>query len=147
MLEKKIAFIEKTHAEYLRENAYIESSIKMYRDGTMHGRDQEVGLRQDAENKKREAEWLREQACQDCVSGIDHRLHGNLAQANPILSQVEQLISEADQLDKEANEHIRQIEKNNKECQTLMAHVLANGRFRSDLMQSMEGFQTQLGDL
>ena len=104
-------------------------------------------MRQNAENKKREAEWLREQAGQDCVLAIDHRLHGNLAEANPILRQVEHLISEADQLDREANEHLSQIEKNNKECQTRMAHVLANVRFRSDLMQSMEGFQTQLTDL
>ena len=30
-------------------------------------------------------------AGQSCVLGIDHRSHGNLAQANPILRQVEQL--------------------------------------------------------
>ena len=67
----------------------------MYRDGTMRRQNQEAGLRQDAENTKREAEQLREQAGRDCVSGIDHRMHGNLAQANPILCQVEQLINEA----------------------------------------------------
>ena len=104
-------------------------------------------MRWDAESKKGEAERLREQAGRDCVSGIDHRLHRNLAQANPILHQVEQLINEADQLDREANEHLSQIERNNNECQTLMVHLLANGHFRSDLMQSMAGFQTQLIDL
>ena len=57
------------------------------------------------------------------------------------------MINEADQLDREANEHLSQIERNDNECQTFMAHLLANGRFRSDLMQSMAGFQTQLIDL
>ena len=62
MLEMRIAEIERTHAEYLRENADTERSINMYRDGTMRQQNQEAGLRQDAENKKREAEQLREQA-------------------------------------------------------------------------------------
>ena len=53
MLERRIPDKEKTHAEYLQENADTESSINMYRDGTMRRRDQEAGLRQDAENKKR----------------------------------------------------------------------------------------------
>ena len=57
------------------------------------------------------------------------------------------MINEADQLDREVNEHLSQIERNNDECQTLMAHVLENGCFRSDLMQCMAGFQTQLIDL
>ena len=60
-------------------------------------------MRQDVENKKREADQLRVQAGQDCVSGIDHRVHGN-KQANPILRQVEQLINDADQLEREAEE-------------------------------------------
>ena len=107
-LEKKIADIERTHAEYLRENADTEGSINMYLSGTICRQNQEAGLRQDAEDKSREVERLREQAGQDCVSGIDHRMRGNLAQANPILRQVEQLISEADQLDREANVHLSQ---------------------------------------
>ena len=98
----------------MQENADTEKSINMYRDGTKHRRDQEAGLRQDAENKKREAEQLREQADWDFVLGINHRMHGNLVQAQPILCQVEQLINKADQLEIEANEHLSQIEKNNK---------------------------------
>ena len=62
MLERRKDYIERTHAEYLQESTDTESSINMYRDGTMRQRNQEAGLRQDAENKKREAEQLREQA-------------------------------------------------------------------------------------
>ena len=35
ILERRIADIEKTHADYLREKADTESSINMYRVGTM----------------------------------------------------------------------------------------------------------------
>ena len=104
-------------------------------------------MRWDAKSKKGEAERLREQAGRDFVSDIDQRLHGNLAQANPILRQVEKLINEADQLDREANEHLSQIEKNSIEIQILVTHALENCRFRGELMQSMAGFQTQLTDL
>ena len=109
----------------------------MYRLGTINRPDQEAGLRRDAKSKKRVAERLREQARQNCVSGIDHGLNGNMSQANPILRQVEQLINKADQLDREANEHLSQIERNNMECQILLARVLENGCFRGELMQNM----------
>ena len=72
LLERRIADIEKTQAEYLRENADTESSINMYRAVTMCRRDQEAGLRRNAKSKKGEAERLREQAGRDCMSGIDH---------------------------------------------------------------------------
>ena len=85
MLEKKMADIEKTRAVYLRESADTEKAIKMYQKGIIRRRDQEAELRQDAENKKREADQLRVQAGQDCVLGIDFRTHGMEMKANPIL--------------------------------------------------------------
>ena len=112
-LEQEIADLERTHAIYLRESADFEGSINRYLSHTTCLRNQEAGLRLDAEHKRREVERLREQAGQECVSGIDHRMRGNLAQANPILRQVERLICEADQLDREASAHLSQIEKNN----------------------------------
>ena len=69
----------------------------MYRDASRQRRDQEAGLRQEAENKKREAERLRGEAEQSFLSGIDHRSHGNMVQANPILHHVEQLLNEAEE--------------------------------------------------
>ena len=110
-IEKKIADIERTHVVYLRENADTEGSITKYLSGIIRRQNQEAGLRQDAEHRRREVERLRGQASQDCVSRIDHRMRGNLAHANPILRQVEQLIYEADQLDREASVHLSQIEK------------------------------------
>ena len=85
MLEKKMADIEKTRAVYLRESADTEKAIKMYQKGIIRRRDQEAELRQDAENKKREADQLRVQAGRDCVLGIDFRTHGMEMKANPIL--------------------------------------------------------------
>ena len=85
MLEMKMADIEKTCAVYLRESADTERAINMYQRGVIRRRDQEAGLRHDAENKKREADQLRVQAGQDCVLGIDFRTHGMEMKANPIL--------------------------------------------------------------
>ena len=62
MLEMKMADIEKTCAVYLRESADTERAINMYQRGVIRRRDQEAGLRHDAENKKREADQLRVQA-------------------------------------------------------------------------------------
>ena len=126
MLEKEIADIERTHAIYLRERADFEGSIKRYLSDTTRLRNQEAGLRQDAEHKRREVEWLREQAGQDCVSGIDHRMHGNLAQANPILHQVERLICEADCLNSDSSAHLSQIKK--KKRQSLTSYVPCYGK-------------------
>ena len=110
-LEKEIADIERWHAIYLRGSADFEGSVNMYLSDATCLQNQEAKLRLDAERKRREIERLREQASQECVSGFDHRMRGNLAQANPILRQVERLICEADHLDREASAHLSQIEK------------------------------------
>ena len=144
-LEQEIADLERTHAIYLRESADFEGSINRYLSHTTRLRNQEAGLRLDAEHKRREVERLREQAGQDCVSGIDHRMRGNLAQANPI--QVEQLICEADCLDRESSAHLSQIEKNNDKVQFLMSHAMARISFRGELVQAMADLQTQLTGL
>ena len=65
MLENKMADIEKTRVVYLRESADTERAIKMNQRGIIRRRDQEAELRQDAENKKREADQLRVQASRD----------------------------------------------------------------------------------
>ena len=91
-LEKEIADIERWHAIYLRESADFEGSVLMYLSDATRLQNQEAGLRLDAEQKRREVERLREEASQECVSGVDYRMRGNLVQANPILRQVEQLI-------------------------------------------------------
>ena len=147
MLEQRIAEVESSHETYVRENNDTEASINMYRDASRWRREQEAGLRQEAENKKREAERLRGEAGQSCLSGIELRSHGNMAQANPILRQVEQLLNEAEELDRQANEHLSQIEKNNDEVQILMAHAMANARFRGELRQAMAESQTKLAEL
>ena len=107
-------------------------------------RNQEAGLRHDSEHKRRETERLREQAGQECVSGIDHRMHGNLAQANPILRRVEQLIHEADRLEEESKAHIRQIESNNEGIPCLVASVEMMTNFRDEILQGMVGLQNRL---
>ena len=56
MLEQSIAEIESRHEDYVRENINTETSINMYRDAIWRRRGQEAGLRQQAEDKKREAE-------------------------------------------------------------------------------------------
>ena len=147
MLEQRIAEVSSRHGTYSREKNDTEALINMYRDASRWRRDQETGLRQEAENKKREAERLRGEAGQRCVSGIDHRSHGNIAQASPILRQVEQLLDEAEELDRQANEHLSQIRNNNNEVQILMAHAMLNARFRAELMQSMAELQTKLTEL
>ena len=101
----------------------------------------------EAESKKGEVDRLREQTGQDCVSGIDQRILGNVAQANPILHQVEQLINEADQQDREAQEHFNHIERNNNEGQALMADIVENRRFRGELMGNMASLRTWLINL
>ena len=75
-LEKEIADIERWHALYLRESADFEGSVLMYLTDATRLQTQEAGLRLDAEQKRREVEWLREQADKKCVLGIDHRMRG-----------------------------------------------------------------------
>ena len=94
-LEMDVDDAERLHATFLRHSADIEDIIDRYLTQITSLRNQEAGLRQDSERKRREVERLREQVGQDCVSGIDHRTHGNLAQATPIMRRVEQLIYEA----------------------------------------------------
>ena len=96
---------------------------------------------------RRDADQLRVQASQDCVSGIDLRTHGMQMKANPILHQVEQLINDADQLEREAKERCSQIEKAGEEIILIESRVLEHSNFRSELVQCMFGFQTQLTDL
>ena len=84
-LEQEIADLERTHAIYLRESADFEGVTNRYLSLIKHLGNQEAGLIQDSEHKRREVERLREQVGQDCISGIDHRMCGNLVQANPIL--------------------------------------------------------------
>ena len=96
---------------------------------------------------RRDADQLRVQASQDCVSGIDLRTHGMQMKANPILHQVEQLINDADQLEREAKEKRSQIEKTGEEIIILESRVLEHSNFRSKLVQCMFGFQTQSTDL
>ena len=74
MLERKIAAIQKTHDKYLRDIENTESHINMYRAVILYRQDRSAGLRQNVERKKGEADRLRQQAGQDCVSGIDHRV-------------------------------------------------------------------------
>ena len=119
----------------------------MYRAVILCRQDRSAGLRRNVERKKGEADRLRQQAGQDCVSGIDHRVLGNVAQANPILHQVEELINEADQLDREAQEHINHIERNDNECQALNADIEENGCYRCELMRNMASLQTWLINL
>ena len=147
MLEQRIAEVESRHEDYVWENIDTETSINMYRDASRQRRDQEAGLRQEAENKKREAERLRGEARQSFLSGIDHRSHGNMAQANPILCHVEQLLNEAEELDRQANEHLSQLERNSDEVQNLMAHAIDNARFRGELRHAMADFQNKLAEL
>ena len=137
MLERKIAALQKTHDKYLRDIEDTKSHINMYRAVILCRQDRSAGLRRNVERKKGEADRLRQQAGQDCMSGIDHRVLGNVAQANLILHQVEELINEADQLDREAQEHINHIERNDNECQALNADIVENGRYRGELMGNM----------
>ena len=74
MLKKKIAAIQKTHDKYLRDIEDTESHINMYRAVILCQQDRSAGLRRNVERKKGEADRLRQQAGQDCVSGIDHRV-------------------------------------------------------------------------
>ena len=119
----------------------------MYRAIILCRRDHSAWLRREVERKKEEADRLTLQAGQDCVSGKDHRVLGNVAQANPILHQVGELISEADQLDQEAQECINHIERSDNECQTLWADIVENSRYRGELMGNMSSLRTWLIDL
>ena len=99
------------------------------------------------EHKKGEADRLRQQAGQDCLSGIDHRVLGNVAQANPILHQVKELINESYQLDLEAQEYINQIERNDNERQALHADIAEKRHYTGELMGKMANLRTRLINL
>ena len=77
---------------------------------------------------------------------IDLRTHG-FKQANPILRQVEQLINDADQQEREAKVRRSQIEETGEKIILIESRVLEHSNFRSEIVQCMFGFQTQLTDL
>ena len=143
-LEKDVDDTERMHATFLRESADFEGVTNRYLSLIKHLGNQEAGLIQDSEHKKIKVERLKEQAGQDCVSGIDHRMQGNLIQANPILRRVEQLIYEADHLEEESSAHLRQIESNNKGIQYLMSRIVTVTDFRGELLQSVADLQNKL---
>ena len=144
LLEAKIAAIQKPHDKYLRDIAEIESRMDIYRAVILCRRDHSAGLRRETERKKEEADRLRQQTGQDCVSGIDHRVLGNVAQANLILHQVEELVSEADQLDREGQDRIDNIKRNDDECQALLTDIIESGYYKDELIEHMSSCNARM---
>ena len=144
LLEKGVDDTERTHAIFLREATDFEGLTDRHLTLITSLRNQEAGLRQDSVHKRREVERIMEQVGQYCVSGIDLRMLGNLAQANSILRRVEKLVYEADRLEEESRAHIRQIESNNEGIQYLVSHIGILTDFRGELLQGVVDLQNRL---
>ena len=74
LLVPKVAALQSRHDRYLREIAGIDSNVDVYRAVILCQQDHSAGLRRMTELSREEADQLRQQAGQDCVSGINHRV-------------------------------------------------------------------------
>lgn len=141
-LVQRLEQVQLINEDCVKENKGAECSINIYRNAARRKWGREACLRQQAEDKKREADRLRGEAGQRCIHGMSYRALGNMAHDVPSLQQVEQLLTEVEECNRQVEEFIGQIERDADDVQRLITSL--RGEIRQDLAE-MRHKQTQLG--
>lgn len=146
-LEREISEVTMRKAELHRERVFNEVSLAEYKKGLVEHKELEAGLRHEAENKRKEAERVRTSASLACLSGLDHRMHGNMSKAIPILRKVEGMIQEAEDIDKKADAHVRTLDQYESWTRVLDQHMRDIERRSVQNAQEIEECGSELQEL